>query len=272
MARKKPRRPSRTVRQSSSPAQAPRLLHVEWELGQPLPLPLYSPLVTGLGGYPRLIEAAVWVQAMAAEVEQHGARHVFDQMATADAEIGLPPRRHSDAEIATIEQEMQQEGVMAWWESFLTGLQKSLSMTPEPEPLPSGSENDAQYVTTNRNIIAAYAWLGYLRTGRGAVIIFQNPPADFDAPVPPTGNRVRAMGYVPLQQAAQEQEYHWPGDTERMLNAYDPKAGCVVIVESPRQEEASVLRIRTIPTPPEAYEQYKHVLPALVISTRPPRH
>lgn len=272
MARKKPRRPSRTVHPGDMHVQAmaSRLLHVDWELGQPLPLPLYSPLITGLGGYPRLVEGAVWVQAMAVEVEQHGVRHVFDQMATADAELGLPRRQNTDAEIATIEQEMQQEGVMAWWESLLAGLQQQMGMTPEPEPLPPGSENDAQYVATNRDLIAAYAWHGYQQTGRGAVIILQNPPADVEAPVPPTGNRVRAMSYVPLQ-AAQEHGYSWPGDAERMLRVYDPEAGCVVIVESPSPGETSVLRIRTLPTPPEAYRRYKDVLPALAISMRPIR-
>lgn len=67
--------------------QAEIELAKQWQPGHRVPEILYCPELTGLGGFPQVVEQSAWIDLMVAESRQRGLREVFIVLSRKAAEL-----------------------------------------------------------------------------------------------------------------------------------------------------------------------------------------
>ena len=238
---------------------------------------MYNPLVIGLAGEPQLISKELWITAMVLDVEKRGPKATLESIYNwIQAIFDVKHYMVTDHLVDVFTKQYSAMGGRKNFEQLLEAFDVRYHLSPtEPRNLeqdsnmqnniPENASNneDLEFIQKNMTLIAGYAWLGFSKIGRGAIfidksqnIIKPNIP-DFQYP----------MMYSDIA-TMKKQDIKIMPEIIRSANEYDPKTGVVAVFVQPNLVDFTKMRFRTFPTPPEAYEMVKDVLPQIQIFSK----
>lgn len=133
-----------------------------------------------------------------------------------------------------------------------------------PSDLPTGDESresHCAFIMLNWDLAAAAAWQGYVKHGRGAIVIDVNWAKDPPPGMPYYFGSTQAA-YVSQRMVKRQLDgWDWP-DFERMVRQYDPNTE-VVFMFLRTDGGSSGYRVKTAPgrpTPPRAFALHRGAL------------
>ncbi len=121
-------------------------------------------------------------------------------------------------------------------------------------------DRDVAFIYHNQRMLAAMAWKGYQKHGRGILIVDETEkvyapglPPEQDTPVT----------YVPQQLISQHQG-PWVEVIESIVKTYNPQTAIVLVIMRPDDKTGMYYAIqeqRTVPPPPQAFTEIGNALP-----------
>lgn len=197
----------------------------DWRPGEPLPIPFYSPLVTGLSGVRKYIERDDWLDAITEATATYGLQGVMERMRRASVIVqGLDIDKipvETEDELQEAYAWINELGVRGFWAKYLDNVTLAYGLTDDTGLARRHAEN---HIKQNIIMIVAIARFGFKAWGRGAFVV------DLTRQVANTSGEVGYASIYASDMAVRREHIGWPNEYTRLqVRHYDPDRVVIVV-------------------------------------------